>query len=123
MVRRPEQRGSKTWKGLTAYRKSAHGWTRRSWCLEVYDELAWRRLARYRDRFVALHDSSDVGGMADLAAELIECLDESLSRLSLIEVSEKKKPDSLEARLDRVEAAIDSMHRKPTKGVFTRRKR
>lgn len=38
-------------------------------------ELAGRRMANLRDRFVALHDKGDYDGMEDLCAELLELLD------------------------------------------------
>jgi hypothetical protein len=91
----------------------------------VKDDLAWKRLSRYRDRFVAIHDSGDFGGMADLAAELIECLDDSLSSETALLGAhpEKRAIPALEKRIEKIELAIESMYRKPNKSPFTRRKR
>jgi hypothetical protein len=84
----------------------------------MLDEVAAKRIERYRRRFVALHDAEDFYGMTDLAAELLE----ALTTLDIVVEFEEERSDvrELEKRIERLESAIESMYRRP---ILPRRKK
>lgn len=80
------------------------------------DEVTAKRLENYRERFVELHDRMDGPGMSDLAADLLERLDEAWSGVGpiqsgdrIIEVSaysESTRLLMLESRVDLLEQVV-----------------
>lgn len=76
-------------------------------------ELAGRRMANLRDRFVALHDKGDYDGMEDLCAELLELLDSAYGLNNNEPTGVVQFDDSINAIAHRLTMLEDWVYGKP----------
>lgn len=88
------------------------------------DEVTAKRLENYRERFIELHDRMDGPGMSDLAADLLERLDEAWSGVGPVQIGERAVEGtaysslSHETRLLILESRVDLLEQVVSKPRF-----